>query len=229
MTFLHLVLYCKMFAYWPAYFSKSSKMSIAGTSRPSLFVSRFISLLGIRPTFLLLLASVMVTRPSISQNDLKGTGEREALWVGLGKSALFELAPHTGIMSGSGLFGLKLAMNYGTVGLELSGEQVIGKYANTYPVFVGAVINFTTESRFIPYATAGVGVLTTVPTTTIGDETVSSMGFNAGAGARYYFTRTFGLRAEIKQVMTNVKNRREQKNEFLSFQQLSVGVSILVR
>lgn len=149
--------------------------------------------------------------------------------MGLGKSAVFELSPHTGIMSGSGLFGLKLAMNYGTLSLELSGEQVIGKYANTYPVFVGAIVNFATEARFIPYIMGGVGLLTTVPTTTIGDETVSSMGFNAGAGMRFYFTQTFGLRADFKQVMTNVKNKRQQKNELLSFQQVSLGVSILVR
>ncbi len=193
-------------------------------------ISRF-TLFRTRPPFVIPLAFALLVcySSAIAQGEKTKSASNETLGMGLGNSAVFELAPHAGIMSGSGLFGLKLAMNYGTLSLEISGEQVIGKYANTYPVFVSTVLNFATESRFIPYITGGIGLLTTVPTTTIGDETVSSMGFNAGIGARFFFTRTFGLRADVKQVMTNVKNKREQKNELLSFQQVSLGVSILVR
>ncbi|MER3525035.1 MAG: hypothetical protein C4326_13540 [Ignavibacteria bacterium] len=142
---------------------------------------------------------------------------------------MFEVSPHTGLMGNSGTFGLRLAMNYSSFNLELAGEQVIGKLANLYPLSVNAILNLSTRSRLIPYGVAGVGLLLTVPTATIGDETVTSIGLNFGAGARFYFTRTFGVRIEGKQYMTNVKNSRDSKEELLLFQEISLGVTFMIR
>ncbi len=149
--------------------------------------------------------------------------------INLNEGVSFEIAPHTGLMGRSGTFGLRLSMNYGSFNLELAGEQVIGNLANLYPLSVNAILNLSTRSRLIPYGAAGVGLLLTVPTATIGDETVSSLAVNFGAGARYYFTRSFGVRVEVKQYVTNVKNSRDQKDELLLFQGISLGVTFMVR
>ncbi len=141
----------------------------------------------------------------------------------------FEITPHTGLMGGSGVFGLQLGMNYSSLSLELSGEQVIGKTANLYPISINALLNLSTQGRLIPYGSVGAGLLLTVPTSTIGDETVSSIGFNFGGGARYFLTSMFGLRAEARQYITNVKSERDNRNELLVFQEFSIGVSFLFR
>lgn len=149
--------------------------------------------------------------------------------INLNNGVLFEVSPHTGLMGGSGTFGLRLGMNYSSFHLELAGEQVIGKTANMYPVSVNAILNLSTRSNLIPYGVVGVGLLLTVPTTSIGDETVTSIGFNFGGGARYYLTRNFGLRAEAKQFVTNIKSQRDQSSELLFFQEFSLGVAFMFR
>lgn len=149
--------------------------------------------------------------------------------INLNDGVNFEVSPHTGLMGRSGTFGLKLSMNYSSFNLELAGEQVIGRLANLYPLSVNAILNLSTRSRLIPYGAAGIGLLLTVPTATVGDETVSSVALNFGAGARYYFTRTFGVRVEVKQYVTNVQNDRDQKSELLLFQEISFGVTFMVR
>jgi opacity protein-like surface antigen len=149
--------------------------------------------------------------------------------INLGESVTFEISPHTGLMGRSGTFGLRLAMNYSSFNLELAGEQVIGRLANLYPLSVNAILNLSTRSRLIPYGAAGIGLLLTVPTATVGDETVSSMAVNFGAGARYYFTRSFGIRAEVKQYITNIKSNRDLKEELMLFQEISLGVTFMVR
>jgi hypothetical protein len=149
-------------------------------------------------------------------------------FINLNDGVAFEIAPHTGLMGKSGTFGISLAMNYSSFNLELAAEQVIGKTANLYPLSVNGILNLSTRSRLIPYGAAGVGLLLTVPTTTIGDETVSSIGFNFGAGARFYFTRTFGIRAEVKQYLTTVKSSRDARDELLIFQEIKLGVTFMV-
>jgi hypothetical protein len=147
--------------------------------------------------------------------------------VDLTKGVSFEVSPHTGFMGGSGTFGLRFAMNYGAFNFEIAGEQVIGRTANLYPIFVNAVLNLSTQGSFLPYGTVGGGLLLTTPTNTIGDETVSTLGVNFGGGARYYLTEIFGLRLEGKQYITSVKSEREQSDELLFFQELSLGVTFL--
>jgi len=173
---------------------------------------------------------ILLFSPSVSaqQSDSVATVPSQPI-INLNEGVVFEVSPHTGLMGNSGTFGLRLAMNYSSFNLELAGEQVIGKLANLYPLSVNAILNLSTRSRLIPYGVAGVGLLLTVPTATIGDETVTSIGLNFGAGARFYFTRTFGVRIEGKQYMTNVKNSRDSKEELLLFQEISLGVTFMIR
>ncbi len=149
--------------------------------------------------------------------------------VDLSRGVHFEISPHTSLVGGSGAFGIRLGMNYGSFNLELSGEQVIGRTANLYPVSVNAMLNLATRGRIIPFGSAGVGLLLTVPTSTIGDETVSSIGFNFGGGARYFLTNIFGIRAEARQYVTSIHNQRDARDELLVFQEFSLGVSFLLR
>jgi opacity protein-like surface antigen len=149
--------------------------------------------------------------------------------IDLNKDVTFEVSPYTGLVGRSGAFGLHLSMNYGSFNLEISGAQVLGKQANLYPLSLNGVLNLSTRSRLIPYGTIGVGLLLTIPTATIGDETVSTVGLNFGAGARYYFTRVFGIRAEVKQYMTNIKNTRDDRSELMLFQEVTLGVTFMIR
>ncbi|MFN0159344.1 MAG: outer membrane beta-barrel protein [Bacteroidota bacterium] len=169
------------------------------------------------------------SRTQTSDSPVEMPREVSTSLVNLNNGVLFEVSPHTGLMGGSGTFGLRLGMNYSSFHLELAGEQVIGKTANLYPISVNAILNLSTRSNLIPYGAVGVGLLLTVPTTSIGDETVSSIGFNFGGGARYYLTRNFGIRAEAKQYVTNVKNQRDQNDELLFFQEFTVGVAFMFR
>jgi hypothetical protein len=77
--------------------------------------------------------------------------------VDLNEGVSFEISPHTGMMGGSGTFGLRLGMNYSSLMLELAGEQVIGKTANLYPLSVNAILNLATRGRLIPYGAVGGG------------------------------------------------------------------------
>jgi opacity protein-like surface antigen len=149
--------------------------------------------------------------------------------IDLNDGVSFEISPHTGMMGGSGTFGLRLAMNYSSLTLELAGEQVIGKTANLYPLSVNAILNLATRGRLIPYGAVGGGLMLTVPTNSLGDETVSTLGVNFGGGARYYLTRSFGVRVEVKQYVTSVRSERESNNELLFFQEFSIGVTFLLR
>jgi hypothetical protein len=118
-------------------------------------------------------------------------------------------------------------MNYGAFNFELAGEQVIGQTANLYPLTVNALLNLSTSGRFIPYGVVGGGLMLTVPSNTIGDETVSTLGITFGGGARYFLSEMFGFRLEAKQYITSVKSDQEQNDELLFFQELSVGVTFL--
>jgi opacity protein-like surface antigen len=149
--------------------------------------------------------------------------------VDLTNGVSFELAPHTGFMGGSGIFGLRLSMNYGSFNFEVSGEQVAGKTANMYPLYANAILNLSTKGHFLPYGSVGAGLMLTVPTTTIGDQTISTLGVSFGGGARFYLTDVFGFRLEGKQYITSVDAQNGQTDELLFFQELSVGVTFLLR
>ena len=168
---------------------------------------------------------LLVTGAAVGQEE-KPAGEKPL--VDLTEGVSFEISPHTGFMGGSGTFGLKLGMNYGAFTFELAGEQVIGKTADLYPLSVNAVLNLATQGTLIPYGTVGVGLMLTVPSTTIGDETVSTLGLSFGGGARFFLTESFGFRMEAKQYITSVKAEQDQQDELLFFQELSLGVTFLL-
>ena len=149
--------------------------------------------------------------------------------IDLTQGVAFEIAPHTGAMGGSGLFGIKAAMNYSSINLEASVEQVIGKSANLYPVSLNFLLNLSTKGRLLPYGTVGGGLYITSPTNSIGSETVSSMGLNFGGGARLYMTQSFGFRLEVKQHITSIVNKLDSRDELLIFQEFSVGVTFMFR
>lgn len=137
---------------------------------------------------------------------------------------VFELSPHTGFMDGGGEFGLDLGMNYKSLSLEFSVAQVIGKTADLFPLNVNLILNFANKGKIIPYGGVGAGLLLTVPTTTIGNKTLSNLGINFGGGLRYYLSDEFGLKFGVSQYLTNVKNSRDNYEELLIFQEVTLGV-----
>lgn len=139
-------------------------------------------------------------------------------------NVIFELSPHTGFMDGSGQFGLDASMNYKSFNLEFSGAQVIGETADLYPLNINLLFNLATKSKMIPYGGVGVGLMLTVPSTTVGNKTISSFGVNFGGGIRFYLTDEFGLRLGVNQFLTNIKSIRSESEELLIFQEVTLGV-----
>lgn len=178
----------------------------------------------------LMIACLLIPHSGIiAQDSVPVTTKQQAVLIDLNDGVTFEVSPHTGLMGSSGIFGLRLSMNYSSFNLELAGEQVIGRTANLYPISVNVILNLATRGRLIPYGAVGTGLLFAVPTNTIGDETVSSIGVNFGGGARYYLTSKFGIRAEVKQYITTVKSNRDLRDELLIFQEISLGVTFMFR
>ena len=180
-------------------------------------------------SLLVVLAAALLQHEADAQEDgtaPRGEPQRSPL-INLNEGASFEIAPHTGLMGSSGTFGLNLSVNYSSFNLELAGEQVIGKTANLYPISVNVILNLATRGRLIPYGAVGVGLWLTVPTNTLGDETVSTIGMNFGGGARLYISKAFGFRLEVKQYITSVSSTRELKDELLFFQEISLGVTFM--
>jgi len=179
-----------------------------------------------------ILAAALLCVPPISllaqDNSVKPPAETPPLpLIDLTQSVMFEVCPHTGMMGSSGIFGLKLLMTYGAFSLELAGEQVIGTTAMLYPISINAVLNLATHGRLIPYGAVGGGLWLTVPVNSLGAETVSTLGINFGGGARYFITRSFGVRLEAKEYFTSISNTRGLKNDLLFFQEVSIGATFL--
>lgn len=137
----------------------------------------------------------------------------------------YEISPTAGMMGGSPLLGLRASMNYRPVTLEMSAEQVMGRSATLYPFTVNAILDMAPPSRAVPFAIVGGGLFLTVPSNSVGDESVSSVGVNFGGGLRFYLSPRLGIRFETKQLFTRVTNRVEQeRDELLIFQSSSLGV-----
>jgi len=139
------------------------------------------------------------------------------------EGVVFEIAPHTGFMDGSGEFGLDVSMNYKAINLEFSGAQVIGETADLYPLGVNLVFNFASKGNMIPYGLIGADLMLTIPTT-IGSQSISSLGTNFGGGIRYYFSDDLGIRVGVSQYLTSIENKRDDFNELLIFQEVTFGV-----
>lgn len=182
--------------------------------------------------FFAVLAGLLLGSFSSMAQSRKGdrsSRNSEAAMIDLRNGVSFEISPHTGAMGGSGIFGLRASMNYGTLNMEVSIAQAIGQSANLYPLTVNGLLNMSTRGKLLPYGLIGGGLFLTKPTNAVGAGTVSSMGVNFGAGARYYVNSTFGFRVEARQYLTNVNNRLEDTNELVSFQEISVGVTFMLR
>lgn len=149
--------------------------------------------------------------------------------IDLRSGVSFEISPHTGAMGGSGMFGMRLSMNYSALNMEVAAAQAIGESANLYPITLNFLLNLSTTGRLLPYGLVGGGLFMTVPTNAIGTGTVSTMGVNFGGGARFYLNNTFGFRLEAKQYLTNVSNELESRDELFIFQEISLGVTFMFR
>lgn len=141
-----------------------------------------------------------------------------------GTGAGFEISPTAGMMGGSALLGLRASMLYRPVTLEMSAEQVMGRAATLYPFTVNAILDLARVSRAVPFAIVGGGLFLTVPSNSVGDETVSSVGLNFGGGLRFYLNPKLGIRFETKQLFTRVDNHLDKREELLIFQSSSLGV-----
>jgi opacity protein-like surface antigen len=172
----------------------------------------------------LLFLFIVLTQSALGQSKKNGTGQ-----VDLSEGVVFEITPHTGFMGSSGVFGIKLGMNYDVIAFEFAAEQVIGQTSNLYPISINMILNLTTKGRLIPYGIVGPALFLTVPTNTIGDETLTTVGLNFGGGLRYFFTSSFGVRLEAKQYFTTVENKRDNREELLIFQEISIGVTFLFK
>ncbi len=136
----------------------------------------------------------------------------------------YEMSPIAGMMGGSALIGLRASMNYHPVTLELATDQVMGHTATLYPITLNAVLELADLKKTVPYGIVGGGLFLTVPTNSVGDQTVSSVGLCFGGGIRYYITQTLGIRFETKQLFTRIQNRTDNRQELLIFQSTSLGV-----
>jgi hypothetical protein len=158
---------------------------------------------------------------------LAQTTDEKSAKVDFGEAVVFEIVPHIGFMGSSGVFGVKMGMNYSAIAFEFAAEQVIGQTSNLYPISLNVIVNLTTKGKLIPYGVVGPALFITVPTNTIGDETLTTAGLNFGGGLRYYFTSQFGIRLEAKQYFTTVENKRDNREEILIFQEIALGASFL--
>ncbi len=155
--------------------------------------------------------------------------KEEAPLVDLTTGSAFELSPHTGMMGGSGVFGVRMGMNYGALGIEAAGEQVIGKTANLFPITLNFALNLVKKGKLLPYAAVGGGLFITKPTDAIGARTVSTPGVSFGGGTRLYLSESFGFRMEFKQYMTSVSSNISASDELLIFQEITLGVSLMFK
>lgn len=157
---------------------------------------------------------------------LESDASAEASSGAPGGGAGWELSPSFGMMGGSALLGVKASMAYRPVTLEAAAEQVMGHTATLYPLTVNAVLDMALPARVVPFAIIGGGLFLTVPSNSVGNETVSTMGLNFGGGLRFYLNRKLGFRFETKQLFTRVENRLEdvKREELLIFQSSSLGV-----
>ena len=174
----------------------------------------------------MILTVILLTTASFAQGN---KNIPDASFINLKNGVAFEVSPYTGSMGKSGVFGLRLSMNYSSLNLELSGSQVIGKTANLYPISFNFLLNLSTKGHLLPYGTLGGGLFLVNPTNAIGAETVSTMAINFGGGIRYYITRSFGLRFDAKQFVTSVTEASEGNDELLIFQEITLGVTFMFR
>ncbi len=159
--------------------------------------------------------------PALSANPVSANEAAPGLGEGL-----FEITPQVGFMGGSTMLGLRGAMLYKGFSLELSADQVIGRYATLYPLTLNLVLNLAQAKRFVPFGLVGGGLFLTKAENSVGDKTISTLGVNVGGGLRFYLNSRIGFRFETKQYFTEVDNKQEGHTELLLYQSSSLGVIV---
>jgi len=107
--------------------------------------------------------------------------------------------------------------------LEGSFEYVAGQIASTYLMHVNMRYLRTFKNRFEGYATAGVGVINTVPIQSAGARSISNMALNYGLGVQRRLNNNNWLRADLRQ-FTAISKRGT-----LNFLEFTVGLAMSVR
>lgn len=107
--------------------------------------------------------------------------------------------------------------------IEGSFEYVAGQIASIYLMHANARYVRPVARRFEGYATAGVGVINTVPIQSAGGKTISNMALNYGFGVQRRLNHSNWLRADLRQ-FTAVR-----KQGTLNFLEFTVGLAIGVR
>jgi len=107
--------------------------------------------------------------------------------------------------------------------LEGSFEYVAGQIASIYLMHANMRYLRTFKNRFEGYATAGVGVINTVPIQSAGARSISNMALNYGLGVQRHIKSNNWLRADLRQ-FTAVR-----KQGTLNFLEFTVGIAIGMR
>lgn len=107
--------------------------------------------------------------------------------------------------------------------LEGSFEYVAGQIASIYLMHANTRYLRPFKNRFEGYATAGVGVINTVPIQSAGARSISNMALNYGLGVQRRLNNNNWLRADLRQ-FTAVR-----KQGTLNFLEFTVGIAIGVR
>lgn len=107
--------------------------------------------------------------------------------------------------------------------LEGSFEYVAGQIASIYLMHANTRYVRPVARRFEGYATAGVGVINTVPIQSAGGKTISNMALNYGLGVQRRLNNKNWLRADLRQ-FTAIRTQGT-----LNFLEFTVGIAIGVR
>ncbi len=139
-------------------------------------------------------------------------------------SGHFEVAPQIGYAGASPLFGVTGAMSYPKVDLELSFNLITGNYTTLYPLTFGLLFPLGIFHHSVPYGLIGGGMSITVPDNAIGAKTLTTGHILFGGGLKHYFNDLVGIRGEIGQILTLVKNNSSNRDELLFYQKFTLGI-----
>lgn len=114
-----------------------------------------------------------------------------------------------GYTFGAGVLGTDFTYNWKFIfhqtprmALEGSFKHALGEAASSYFIFANLnyMLKENTRKKFLPYATAGVGIINTVPENSIDiGQGVSNMAINYGLGVRKYYREKLSLLFNVSQ------------------------------
>lgn len=142
------------------------------------------------------------------------------------KGGFFEMTPVMGLAGSSPLFGIRGAMVYPIMELQMSLDLISGQYTNLYPLSIVGVLPLGGNKRVIPFGSLGGGMSITIPQTTLGGQNITEGHVIMGGGLKYYLNNFFGFRFEVGQILTRVTNQKTGRELLLFYQQITLGTSI---